>query len=98
MTPGFGIISQGAALMHPGKDHLMVFSCQGKMPKSMDGKPYKVNMAFNVVALFSVLCYLTTVALPYVKRLRNKTLVESRGTPSSRISNLRKENVGYIFR
>ena len=98
MTPGFGIISQGATLMHPGKDHLMVFVCQGGMPKSMEGKPYKVNMAFNVVALFSVMCYLTTVALPHVKRLRNKTSVESLGAPSARILSIRKENVGYIFR
>ena len=98
MVLGFGIISQGATLMLPDKDHLMVFSCQGKMPKSMEGKPYKVNMAFNVVALFSVMCYLTTVALPYVKRLRNKTPVESLGAPSARILSLRQENVGYIFR
>lgn len=96
MVAGFGIISQGATLMLPGKDHLMVYSCQGKMPKNIEGEPYKANVAFNVVALLSVLCYITTVVIPFLKQHRKKVSVEPLGAPS--MNNFRKEHARPIFR
>ena len=96
MVPGFGIISQGATLMLPDKDHLMVYSCQGKMPKNIEGKPYKANVAFNVVVLFSVMCYVTTSVVPFINRHRKKTRVEPLGTPS--MNTFRKEHARPIFR
>ena len=82
---GFGVLSQGATLLLPDKDHLMVYSCQGRMPRQLVDKPYKVNVAFNSVVLFSVLCYATTTYFTFMKKLRTrKATVEPLGVSAKR--------------
>ena len=98
IVPGFGIISQGATLLHPDKDHLMVYACQGRIPKSILDKPYKVNWAANAVVIFSILCYTTTTFLPIIKRLWNKTSVDLLPTSFKQTANNRHSKVGSIFR
>ena len=66
---GFVILCQATTLTFPGKEPMMFYFCQGKMPKSLIGVKPKSNASFNFTILIAMIVHLLSyIHIKYRKR------------------------------